>query len=77
MHLCPGFKGVGVISLNAYAIRPAQWIGAQCSGLDGENCILLPAVTAKGKGFIADAWVLGAVNDKALDFKVAFLTLGN
>lgn len=40
LHLSSCFQRVCMISLNAYAIRAAQWIGAQCAGLNSENSVL-------------------------------------
>lgn len=73
LHLGSRLKRVCVFGLHAYAVRPAGRISAQGSGLYCEDCILLPAVAAKGKCLITDTWVLGAMDAKCLDFKVALL----
>ena len=36
LHLSPRLQCVGVVSLHAYAVRAAQWVGAKRTGLDGK-----------------------------------------
>ena len=37
LHLGPGFQCVGMVSLNADAIRAAQRVGSQCPSLDSKR----------------------------------------
>ena len=47
LHLCPRLKGIGMVSLNSYAIRAARRVGAQSTSLDGKYSVFLAVIASE------------------------------